>query len=288
VAGITEALRIRGMQPEDIPGGDRLRALAGWNQTPADWRRVLRWEPNGCFVAEQGARIVGTVTTTTFDSDLAWIGMMLVDPEVRRQGIGRKLLGHALEWLEGTRRVRCVGLDATPVGKTLYDTMGFTDAYTLRRWQGVAPVVAAPPGVRPLEATEVMRLSTLDRRACGVERLRLIRDIVGAHPRSCFVLERATELAGYACSRPGALRWYIGPVVAADPEVAQALLNAVLAPIAGQHVALDLVDCNETACTFAQAADLRAVRPFIRMTRGGPLPVADLQAYVAIVGPEVG
>jgi hypothetical protein len=30
------------------------------------------------------------------------------------------------------------------------------------------------------------------------------------------------------------------------------------------------------------------VRPFIRMTRGGPLPVADLQAYVAIVGPEVG
>jgi GNAT superfamily N-acetyltransferase len=276
------------MQPEDIPAGDRLRALANWNQSSADWTRVLRWEPNGCFVAEQGGRIVGTVTSTTFERDLAWIGMMLVDPEVRRQGIGRKLLSHALEWLEGARRVRCVGLDATPVGKTMYDTMGFTDAYTLRRWEGVAPVVQSPARVRPLQATEVMRLANLDRRAFGVERLRLIRDIVVAHPDSCFVLDGAHGVAGYACSRPGALRWYIGPLVAADPDAAQALLKAVLAPIAGEPVALDLVDCNEFASTFAHALELRPVRPFIRMSRGGPLPLVNLQTSIAIVGPEVG
>jgi GNAT superfamily N-acetyltransferase len=308
------------MQPADIASGDRLRALANWNQTPADWARVLSWEPGGCFVAEQSGAIVGTVSSTVFGVDLAWIGMMLVDPAARRQGIARRLLSHALEWLEGARHVRCVGLDATPLGKTLYDSMGFRDAYTLQRWEGTAAGGAStaahassahgegahgesshgvgahaessqrvgPFKVRPLDVAEVGRMAGVDRCALGVDRLRVVRDIVAAHARGCFLADREGDVLGYACSRPGARRWYVGPVVARDPDVAAALLTAVLAPLAGQPVVMDILDSNARATAFALAAGWQPVRPFIRMARGGPLPSADLQTCIAIVGPEVG
>jgi hypothetical protein len=142
--------------------------------------------------------------------------------------------------------------------------------------------------VRPLDAADVSRLADVDRCALGVDRLRVLRDIVEAHPSGCFAVERDGDMVGYACSRPGAKRWYVGPVVARDPDAANTLLGAVLAPLAGQPVVMDIVDSNHTAIAFAQTAGLQAVRPFIRMARGTPLPSADLRTSIAIVGPEIG
>ena len=75
----------------DIPAAMQLKEAAGWNQTEDDWRRLLMLEPNGCFAAIKDGRLVGTTTTTTYGNDLAWIGMVLVDPQYRRQGIASEV-----------------------------------------------------------------------------------------------------------------------------------------------------------------------------------------------------
>ncbi len=90
------SVSLRGMKQADIPTCKRLSNQVGWNQTAADWARLIAWEPLGCFVAEQAGEVVATVTTTTYESRLAWVGMMLVDTTLRRQGIGRMLLAEAL------------------------------------------------------------------------------------------------------------------------------------------------------------------------------------------------
>src|SRR5688572_1939598 len=87
----------------------------GWNQTEADWRRLLSLAPDGCFAARVGGRLVGTVTTTMYDRALAWIGMMIVHPTSRRQGIGEAMMTRALAHLDAAG-VSCVRLDATPAG----------------------------------------------------------------------------------------------------------------------------------------------------------------------------
>src|SRR5206468_9315314 len=112
LACMVELITVRSMRSDDLVLADRLREQAGWNQTLADWQRVLAWEPDGCFVAEQDERIVGTITTTIYGTELAWVGMMLVDQDSRRHGIGRRLLTYALDWLERVRGVTCIGLDA--------------------------------------------------------------------------------------------------------------------------------------------------------------------------------
>src|SRR5438477_13073544 len=112
-------LTLRMMEERDLPQTDYLRSLIGWNQTLSDWHRFLSLEPQGCFVAVLNSEVVGTVATTSYGRELAWIGMMLVHPDHRRKGIARRLMLRALEYLKG-KEVQCIGLDATPAGQPLY------------------------------------------------------------------------------------------------------------------------------------------------------------------------
>jgi len=82
------AMRLRIMTMADIPAGMRLKEIAGWNQTTADWKRFLEASPGGCFAAEEDGRVCGTATTISFENRFAWVGMVLVDPEYRSRGIG--------------------------------------------------------------------------------------------------------------------------------------------------------------------------------------------------------
>ncbi|MEM7011507.1 MAG: GNAT family N-acetyltransferase, partial [Verrucomicrobiota bacterium] len=92
-------LLIRKMTETDLAFADSVRAAAGWNQTLEDWRRILRFEPDGCFLAEFDRRPAGTATTICYGDVLGWIGMILVHPEFRRRGIATSLMERSIEHL---------------------------------------------------------------------------------------------------------------------------------------------------------------------------------------------
>ena len=129
---------MRLMTENDLTAVDELRRIAGWRQTIEDWRRLLTLEPKGCFVTTQGDAAIGTVTTTRYGTELAWIGMMLVHPEHRRKGIATQLMKCVLEYLR-SYGVQCVKLDATPAGRPLYEKLGFQAESSRRNLSGVRP-----------------------------------------------------------------------------------------------------------------------------------------------------
>ena len=61
---------IRVMRVRDIPFGMELKNIAHWNQLEADWRRFLKLEPNGCFVALWNGERAGTITTINYGKKL--------------------------------------------------------------------------------------------------------------------------------------------------------------------------------------------------------------------------
>ena len=95
-------VRIRMMTVDDVVLGLRLSRQAGWNQTEADWQRLLSFEPKGCFVAELDGCAVGTTTTCVLGR-VAWIAMVLVDQDARGKGVSTQLLRHAVDYLQGRR-----------------------------------------------------------------------------------------------------------------------------------------------------------------------------------------
>ena len=198
-------LRLRLMTRADLPFADSVRALAGWNQTFADWERFLAAEPDGCFVAEWNGAPAGTATTTVYGLELAWIGMVLVHPEYRRRGIGRALLERCVEHLRA-RGVRCLKLDATPLGKQVYDSLGFKDEWTMTRW--VCPVTppqttAGELGLRSCRATDAELIEPLDVAAFGVSRQSLRRTLSRQSRCSLVLAPAGNGIAGYGLLRAG-------------------------------------------------------------------------------------
>ena len=278
------------MRPADLDGARRLSDQAGWNQTAADWARLLAWEPDGCVLLEAGGDVVGTVTTTRYGRDLAWIGMLLVEQGRRRQGLARRLLAEALARLRADG-VGAALLDATPLGRPLYEQLGFREVAGLERRQGIgapAPAGAAAPAVRTLRPGDLPALASLDGAAFGAPRGRILRDLAAAPGALGYVTGAGDRIDGYALVRPGAHHWYIGPLVARSPAAAAALLDAALSALRGRPVALDVPLSNPWAAALVAARGLALARPFTRMALGGVAPGTHAGLGYAVAGPEIG
>ena len=101
------------MSAADIPAAAGFAASEGWNQTAADWNRLLAASPDGCFAAVSGEKLVGTVSVIVYEERVAWIGMLIVAPAHRGSGTGRTLLEAPIDYLCEVRRVPCIKLGAT-------------------------------------------------------------------------------------------------------------------------------------------------------------------------------
>ena len=130
------SVEIKLLSDVHLPEALWLTEQAQWNQTERDWRRLLQSPPKGCFGAFLDGRLIGTVTTVAYGTELAWIGMMLVDPDYRRRGLGTRLMQAVLEHLQriGAASIK---LDATPAGRPLYESMGFRPEGLVERWEGM-------------------------------------------------------------------------------------------------------------------------------------------------------
>ncbi len=277
-------LHIRPMTPADIPSGMDLKTLAGWNQTETDWRALLAYNPEGCFLAEHDGRAVGTATTTVHDGKVGWIGMVLVHPEFRRLGIGKALLKHCIAWLQ-QRGVPCIKLDATPAGKTVYVPLGFRDEYELERVETVAKDEEGKAEGEERKAECVVHngapdadaILALDTEAFGVPRAAVLQRLMGDHPDLCWTVTAPPEIrnqkseigniSGYLLARPGANAWHLGPWVARSPDIAEALLRACLARLAGRRIFAD-VPSQPPARSLMERHGFVPQRPLTRMWLG--------------------
>jgi GNAT superfamily N-acetyltransferase len=279
------AINIRLLFESDITAAMQLKAAAGWNQTEEDWRRLLALEPNGCFAAVKGGRLVGTTTTTTYGNELAWIGMVLVDPKERRQGIATRLLNVALDYLNG--KAATVKLDATGQGQPVYQRLGFEVESLLERWSGT-------PNARNVRSSNVWDedgihdVLALDRLAFATDRSKLLKKLIDD---SCVppVLLRAADgtLSGYALARRGTNADYVGPVVAKSSQDIQPLLDEVLSKLPERRVYIDLnTECSASTTLLADRGFVKE-RDLVRMVKGGPGSKTS-PLVVAIAGPEIG
>jgi ribosomal protein S18 acetylase RimI-like enzyme len=285
-------LRLRSLTRADLPFADSLRAIAGWNQTLADWHRFLATEPDGCFLAEWNGMPAGTASTTIYSSELAWIGMVLVHPDFRRRGIGRTLLQHSINHLR-SRGVHCIKLDATPAGKMVYDALGFRSEWTLKRWVGrttaVKPIALAPElRLRPWQATDATRLESLDAAAFGVSRRSLLAELARQSEVALVLESGAAGIDGFGFARAGSQALYLGPVVANTAEAGIHLVEALIARNSGQTVFWDIPDPNEAAVSWAQQHGFSVQRPLVRMFLGENPSPGNPRWQFALAGPEVG
>ena len=275
---------IRAMTPADIPAGMHLKDAAGWNQTEEDWGRFLEASPKGCFVAEWNGKVAGTVTTIIHEDRLAWIGMVLVDPELRGKGIGTTLLVKAIDYLD-SRRIPCVKLDATPQGRPLYERLGFQVEYDLER-----QILHREPGrgAAPGMMEDIEAVLAMDRDVFGADRSALLRSIANAAPEFVAVARQGRSLSGYALGRRGSRGDHLGPWIARTEPAAREILENFLLFSKREVVIVDVVKDNPWAPGLLSEKGFGFSRALTRMYRGENAHPGRRDLVCAILGPEFG
>ena len=279
-------IEIRLLLESDLPAALRLKELAGWNQIENDWKRLLQLEPHGCFCATSNGEVVGTATTTTYGRDLAWIGMVLVDPEHRRRGIGTKLMKTAMTYLDAAG-VTTVKLDATPAGRPVYQGLGFNEESLVERWEGIG-IESTSSGSTLDEATK-SEVLTLDRRAFNADRATLMKMLVNESSiQPCFANDGRNGMTGFALARRGTVATYVGPVVAIGAKVASTLLDEMLGQLLNQRIYVDLNADFPKGRQILGERGFTKQRDLIRMSSGKKSDAGTSRLVFAIAGPELG
>jgi GNAT superfamily N-acetyltransferase len=302
---------LRPLVVDDVPAAMALVRQVGWNQTPSDWMRFLRVQPDGCFAATADGRLVGSVTTIVYElgddsahgarhrlptasidqrviqsSSLAWIGMLIVDAAHRGAGLGSRLLVRALEFLD-RMGIACVKLDATPEGKGLYEHHGFVAEQNIERWaleRTPLPQAREPKQIAPT----IEDIILVDRQLFGADRGDLLRSISAEAPDLTVELRAGGTLVAYGCGRRGARADHLGPWMAHDAPAAEQVLRSFCERSDRPRLFVDALKSNPWSCPVLEANGFRLSRPLTRMYRGAPGAQGDTRRLAAIVGPEFG
>jgi GNAT superfamily N-acetyltransferase len=278
------SVRFRLMTVEDIPEAMQLKDAVGWNQTSADWARFLSASPEGCYVAEREGRVVGTSTSIVYEGRFAWIGMVIVDSQYRGQGIGTALLERAIRFLD-SRWVLSMKLDATPLGKPIYEKFGFVTEYDIERWMLMRQRrtnLAAKPSA---EIEDVLRL---DREIFGADRSGLLRSLTEAAPDLTLVARQEPGVNGYTFGRRGSRADHLGPWMARNEDVASTLLDEFLHCSSRELVFVDCLRRNPWAVPLLRTRGFELSRPLTRMFRGTNQYPGRPELLCAVLGPEFG
>jgi GNAT superfamily N-acetyltransferase len=274
------AVNIHVLSPAQVPAALHLSTEAGWNQREEDWRAAVEMTPGRSFCAVVDGVLVGTCIGISY-SDFSWIAMMLVDPGFRRHGLGAGLLLRTIAALPPNRPI---GLDATAVGRLLYQQHGFHETCMLARWVADHPRFDQTEDadddrvtIQPIDASAMRGIVPADRDVFGGDRRRVLEWAESREPGCCAIAAANGELAGYVFGRRGRVFSHLGSVVARSRPIAQALVRYV-GRTASRPLGIDAFDGCPGWNEWLAASGFVLQRPLVRMKRP---PLDDTRATIA-------
>jgi GNAT superfamily N-acetyltransferase len=260
------------MTASDTVPAAELLLRGDWGERLAFFDWAIRRPTIAPLVADLDGRIVGTGVGSAHGR-VGWVGTIFVDPDRRRTGLGRALTRAVVDGLEA-RGCRTLVLIATPMGRPVYERLGFSVLddqvrFTIEGLPADDPAPAPPstPRIRPFELGDLPAAIRLDRFATGEDRAAILTDLLT--PQTTVVaIDEAGELCGFLARAP----WRGGALIAPGPDDALRLLEERRRHTGASGTAgAGLLASNATGRERLRAAGWREERGGFRMIRGEPL-----------------
>ena len=277
-----QALTLTRLTAAHLPQALDLSSEMNWPYRLEDW--AFAHQLGQGIALERARRLVGTAMWWPNGEAFATAGMIIVTKSFQGRGLGARIFDALLDELGS----RTVVLNATTDGFELYRRRGFVPVGEVHQHQGV--LVGAAQGFRRADlraaaSGELDRLARIDEEAVGRPRRGLL-DSLMAEGRFT-VCETDGAVRGFAVSRRFGRGHVIGPVIAAQFDDAQALIEAAAADLVGAFVRVD-TPVELGLGPWLETRGLKRVDAVTTMVRGDPPRVSGNRRAFALCSQSLG
>ncbi|MER6202703.1 GNAT family N-acetyltransferase [Streptomyces sp. NPDC001586] len=260
----------------------------GWNPGDSDRFAFAVADPEGFLLGRLDGEPVACISAVRYGAGFGFIGLYIARPAFRGRGYGIRLWDAGMERLEG----RLVGLDGVVAQQDNYRKSGFRHAWNNARYEGVpegADDGDGGAGITIVDAASLPfgLLAAYDRRFFPEPRPAFLSAWTGLPGRTALAAVRDGRIEGLGVIRPCSAAHRIGPLYAADPAVAAALLGRLAEHAPGGLVSVDVPDANPRATALLAGLGLVEVFETARMYTG-PAPDLALTELFGVTSLELG
>jgi len=262
-------------------------AAEGWNPGLHDAEVARAFDPEAFIALRADGELVGGGSIISYAGAYGFMGLFIVRPDRRHEGLGRVLWHYRRDHLAARLRPGApIGMDGVFDLVPFYERGGFAVAHRDLRFEGRA-VGAPDPAVESLAVVGAAELAEYDDRHFPVSRAGfLARWITAPGTISAAIREHGRPVA-VGVLRPCRVGWKVGPLTAERPDLAERLLGALLAAVEGEQVQIDVPEPNAAALDLVGRVGLREVFGCARMYRGAP-PDLPLERVFGVTSLEFG
>ncbi|KOU80596.1 GNAT family N-acetyltransferase [Streptomyces sp. CH8.1] len=260
----------------------------GWNPGDSDRFAFAVADPGGFLVGRLDGEPVACISAVRYGAGFGFIGLYIARPAFRGRGYGIRLWRAGMERLDG----RLVGLDGVVEQQDNYRKSGFRSAWNNIRVEGVPQGGEAADDDGDIEIVDAATLSfdllaAYDRRFFPAPRDAFLSAWTGLPGRTALAVVRDGRVEGLGVIRPCSAAHRIGPLYAATPAVAAALLRRLARHAPGGLVSVDVPDANPEATALFKGLGLVPTFEAARMYTG-PAPVVAMAELFGVTTLELG
>jgi len=257
---------IRRLSLDDLQVCFDLARDRDWPIEEKKWR--LLFEIGAIYgIDDPAGGLAGMVVNTPYGREVSAIGMMVVAKRHERQGLGGRLMRHAMEHA-GTATT---WLTATDLGQPLYEKLGFRVIGQITTHFGEIRVVPqGAPISRIATLADLPAILALDGAAFGAPRAELLTRL-HARAEVFRVVDSPAGIVGFGVSWRSTELAVLAPVVAQDMDMALGLFSD-LARDTGGPARIDVDHRFPRLHEWAEAHGLEKRFQNAVMIHGAPLP----------------
>jgi len=202
----------------DLPRCSALAIDRDWGPEEHKWRFLLDIG-RGYGIDDENGRLIGSVVVTRFADRLAAISMVLVAASHEGQGLGRRLMEHAI----AAAGCETLTLYGTERGRPLYEKLGFRSVIRAVKHLGTFQLPTAAATSRSATPDDLPGIMRLDATIFGADRSAMLQRLPAFAAR-LRVIEQDNTITGYGGAWRNDADTVIGPVVAGSAEDAKRLI----------------------------------------------------------------
>lgn len=260
----------------------------GWNPGVFDAEVYYSTDPNGFYGFYLNGVLVAGGAIVSYNKEYGFMGLFIVQPELRGKGIGRKLWYLRRDLLIARlKKGASIGMDGVIDMQPFYKKGGFEIVFKDERYENRGKSLTVDLHIGPISEEDLPKIRQYDKHCFGFDRSKFLNPWINLPHNKTYAYKMGETIMGFAVVRKVIKGYKIGPLFADNPKIGEELYKACLNAVAGELLYIDIPLINKNAIALVKKYKATYVFECARMYYGKP-PIMELDKIFGITTFELG